>query len=258
MLVNGRNPLKMGMVGPPHYEVPPFGFSATSVVSGSSGFSTTFPNIENPLNQGGAWLNGALDGTAWNNVQVFGSERCVGTNQVSNTPPQRYMDSNAQLKTSVFTANADQWAQGTVYRNGTYTPVGDKHEIELYLRMSISANSITGYEIMWGMDSTIGFYLDIVRWNGTLGDFTTIIDGGDGSIPAPNDGDVLRAEIVGNLITVKLNGSIITSPVNFSAIDITSVGTPVYSSGQPGLGFWPTLSATPENYGWKAWSCGNM
>jgi len=95
-------------------------------------------------------------------------------------------------------------------------------------------------------------YLSIVRWNGALGDYSSLFNGGVGSLPVPVDGDVLRAEIVGNVITVYRNG------VAVKSVNVTSIGSPVWSAGQPGIGFWPVDSSTPANYGWKSYTAGNL
>jgi hypothetical protein len=83
-----------------------------------------------------------------------------------------------------------------------------------------------------------------------LGNYTSIIDTGDaGGIGVPMDGDVLRAEIKGNIITIFKNG------VAQKMVDVTPAG-PVWPDGQPGMGFWPVDSSTPQNYGWKKFEAG--
>ena len=155
----------------------------------------------------------------------------------------RYADNIAILSGSAVAAN--QYAQATVYLAPGYSPPGN-HEVELLLRFSISAHDAHGYEVLWGRAG----YIAIVRWNGPLGNYTPLYDPGLGSIPQPVDGDVLRAEISGNRITVYRNGSSVAS------VDVTAAGGTVYSAGQPGIGFWPVDGATPENYGWKTFEAG--
>jgi hypothetical protein len=121
------------------------------------------------------------------------------------------------------------------------------HEIELLLRFSISGHDAYGYEVLWGLSG----YLAVVRWNGPLGDYTPIYDPGVGSLRVPRDGDVLRAEMDGTIITVKLNGAIVAT------VDVSIVGA-VWTSGQPGIGFWPVDDAIPANYGWKSFEGGNL
>lgn len=212
-------------------------------------FTTNFPLTENPISQGGIWLNGAVDGGTWNDCKTTGGQ-CVGAANAG--APLFYNDDLGVLKTSYRTFNNDQFAQGTVYRAGGYTPAAN-HEIELLLRFSLSTNNAHGYEALWGFDAASGNgYVALVRWNGNIGDYTAIYDPGVGAIPVMTDGDVFYAQIVGNFVTLKRNGTNITSP-----IDITSVGA-TWASGQPGVGFWPTTGAVPENMGWKSYTAGNM
>ncbi len=211
--------------------------------TGSATYSTNFPVAENPLSEGGKWVDGKVVGVDWNNPLSAGGKAYAST--VSGTP-SRYNDSVAQLSTSVHAFSASQYAEATVFLVNGYTATS--HEAELLLRFSITAHNAHGYEILWGLRG----YIAVVRWNGNLGDYTALYDPGAGSIPPPKDGDVLRAEISGNIITVKRNGSTVAT------VDVTSQGGTVYSSGQPGMGFWPVDGATPQNYGWKSWDAGEL
>ena len=159
--------------------------------------------------------------------------------------PSRYNDSIAQLDTT-FTEN--QYAQGTVSRVAGYDPSPSKHEVELLLRFQISENSAHGYEILWGISG----YLAVVRWNGPLGNYTALYDTGDPGIGPAADGDSLRAEISGNIIKVYKNDT------QVATVDITSKGGVVWSTGQPGMGFWPVDGATIEMFGWQSYKAGNL
>jgi hypothetical protein len=159
----------------------------------------------------------------------------------------RYDDSIAVL-TSAFTA--DQYAQGIVFRSPGYSPPA-RHEVELLLRFQISAHRARGYEVLWGHNGEFA----VVRWNGKLGDFTIVaaLDspelGGYG--PGPGvavDGDVLRAEIVGAVVRVYKNGRLVfIAPPNDT-----------WTTGQPGIGFWPTPGSTLQRYGWKSYEAGSL
>jgi len=123
-----------------------------------------------------------------------------------------------------------------------YRNPGDAHEIELLLRFRISANNARGYEVLWGQDGVIA----IVRWNGPLGDYTSLLEGPN--IGAAVDGDTLRAEIVGTVVKVYKNGTLVaTGPSNST-----------WTDGQPGMGFWPLPGATLASYGWKSYLAGNV
>jgi hypothetical protein len=79
-------------------------------------------------------------------------------------------------------------------------------EVELRLRTVVSAHSITGYEINYKFsnDST-AYNNDRQRWNGPLGNFTTL-QSFNGQQFGVTNGDIVTATIVGNVITAYKNG----------------------------------------------------
>jgi hypothetical protein len=210
-------------------------------------YSTDFGLIENPISEGGKWIDGLLVGLDWNNPLTSAGR---ATASVLSGITSRYNDNIAHLSASAGTFTPNQFAQAMVYRAAGYDPSPSKHEVELLLRFSITNDVARGYEIGWGQEG----YIFLVRWNGALGDFTALYDPGVGSIAAPVDGDVLRAEIVGDNVYVYLNGSLVPGWPQA----ITSQGAPTWSSGQPGMGFWPVDGATPENFGWRSYGAGNL
>ena len=180
-------------------------------------YTTNFAGTENPISEGGKWVNGKAVGLSWNNVQTIPG-RAFAAAFVGGA--SRYDDPIAHLNTS-FAAN--QFAQGTVYRVPGYRNASDKHEIELLLRFQITANSARGYEVLWGQDGEIV----VVRWNGPLGSYTVL-----GGIPdSPSnmavDGDVLRVEIIGSVVRVYRNGSLV----------VTGASDSTFTNGQPGHWF---------------------
>ncbi|HKQ25234.1 MAG TPA: hypothetical protein VJT81_12400 [Burkholderiales bacterium] len=205
-------------------------------VSSAVSYSTNFNLTENPVSEDGKWINGKAIGLDWNNVQTVPGKAFAANFTGS---PSRYSDPIAHLNTA-FTAN--QYAQGTVSRTARYDPTPSKHEVELLLHFQITAHNARGYEILWAHDGNIA----IVRWNGPLADYTPLVDGL--KIGRAVDGDVLRAEIVGNVITVYKNGALVaTGPTDTT-----------WTDGQPGIGFWPIRGATLQSYGWKNFQAGNL
>jgi hypothetical protein len=210
----------------------------------ASRYVTRFEQTENPLSHGGRWINGKTIGLDWHDAKSVGG---VAQASALSGISHRYDDSIAVL-TTTFTPN--QYAQGTVFRAAAYSPPS-KHEIELLLRFQISEHSARGYEVLWADAGAFA----VVRWNGRLGDFTVLAAtdrpelGGDG--PGPGlaiDGDVLRAEIVGEVVRVYKNGGLVfVAPPNDT-----------WKTGQPGLGFWPTPGSVPQRYGWKAYEAGSL
>jgi hypothetical protein len=202
--------------------------------SGAS-YTTSFSLNETVISEGGKWVNGKAVGLSWHDIGTSGGT-AIATHRMSIAPP--YDDCVAHLSSAFQAFNADQYAQGTVYRAPGYT---SGHEIELLLRFEITANSARGYEIYWSTNG--GLY--IVRWNGPLNSFSSLYVASAG---LANDGDVVRAEIMGSTITVRINGTVV-----LSGTDST------WTSGQPGIGLnpWGTDSDF-TSYTWKEFTAGNL
>jgi hypothetical protein len=206
-------------------------------------FSTSFPLTENPISDGGKWVEGKTVGLDWNDPRSTPGRAFAAVKSGLNG--SRYDDTIAHLSTSFMAFPANQYAQGTVFRVAGYDPSPSKHEVELHLRFQTTAHNARGYEIMWGITG----YLAVVRWDGALGVYTPLLDTGDPGIGAPVDGDMLRAEIKGTTISIFKNGAL------KATLDVSSAGN-VWADGQPGMGFWPVDGSTPENYGWKNFEAG--
>lgn len=214
------------------------GSATTPCVAAGTSYSTSFSLTENPISEGGKWTNGKAVGLDWNDVKTTPG-RAFASMQ-SGLTGSRYNDSTAHLSPSFMTYTPNQFAEGTVFRVAGYSA---SHEVELLLHFKITPNTARGYEVLWGATG----YLAIVRWNGPLGNYTPLYDPGLPGIGPAADGDVLRAEMVGNVIKVYKNGALVAT---------TTDGT--YTDGQPGMGFWPVDGATPQNFGWKNYTAGNL
>jgi hypothetical protein len=198
----------------------------------TSGYSTAFPGTENPLSEGGRWVQGGDVGLDWNNTQST-----PGLGFGTTVVPSGYADNVSHL--TGFSAN--HYAQGTIFRTGSFPAV---HEIELLLRFSISANVARGYEILWNTSGNFG----IARWNGGAGSFVDAEGSGSGAGPGtPAHGDVLRAEMNGTTLTIYKNGTLV----------YTQTGMTYWTDGNPGMGFF-TRDGTMSNFGWSAFSAGNL
>lgn len=196
-------------------------------------YTTHFPLTENPISEGGHWINGQRTGLDWADVRTtagfaFGTE--AGT--------ARYDDSTALL---TGTWGPDQTAQATVRT----VDQSDKiyAEVELRLRSSLSAHRATGYEILFRCLKTSDAYAQIVRWNGPLGDFT-YLNAASGPQYGVANGDVVKATIIGNVITAYING-----------VQVLQATEATYASGSPGMGFY-LEGATGVNgdYGFTSFS----
>ena len=209
----------------------------TGTPSGN-GYTTNFPLTETPISEGGLWINGAVAGLDWTNVWTTPG-LAIGR-QTGAT----YTDASAIL---TGTWGPDQSVTGVVHtvnqNDGCY------QEVELRLRNTLVAHSMTGYEVGFKMSQTAEAYLIIVRWNGPLGNFTYLFNT-TGTQFAVRDGDVLSAKIAGNVITAYING------VQKAQVDIRIMGGTVYTTGNPGMGFnlesgnlGGACSGTNGNYG---------
>lgn len=188
-------------------------------------YSTDFPLTENPISEGGNWINGGTVGLDWTNVAVS-SGLAHGTQNGSVS----YNDSTALL---TGTWGSNQTVQATVHVGTRPTP-GNYIEVELRLRSNLSAHSCTGYECNYSMAANgNGPYTQIVRWNGALGNFTQLASQGINQIA---DGTVVSAGVVGNTITTYTNGVAL-----FSVTDAT------FTSGNPGMGFFSQSSGSNDS-----------
>ena len=126
-------------------------------------------------------------------------------------------------------------------------------EVELLLRWSDTNNSTQGYECYLHQ---AGEYVTITRWKGgalsaPAGDANFDEIARVSFTTAPRNGDLFEASIVGNIITVKLQG------ITLITADVSSGGRTPIASGDPGIGFdtGGTGAETPsENYGFSDFS----
>ena len=208
----------------------------TSLASGSRplmAYSTSFPLAESVISEGGAWANGGRRvGLDWSDIRTI-SGLAFGLQSGTGQGRAHYDDSMAFLS---GTWGPDQTVSATVHSVNQDDRVYE--EVELLLRGTMTARCVTAYEINFRCSKTANAYSEVVRWNGPLGDFTYIARG-KGSEFGVADGDTVEAAIVGNVITVRLNGKQI-----LRAEDRT------YVAGNPGMGFF--LEGTGRPHG----SCG--
>lgn len=214
------------------------GGSVTAVANGLP-FSTSFPVVENPLSQGGIWLGGFTTGLDWQNGQVTANGAFAASATVND-----YDDGTALLNPAVFTFTSNQYVEGTVYRDPTFTTaVVPGYELELRIRSSLSAHSCTGYELYCSLDNG----LTLVRWNGARGDFSPILDGGT---YVATTGDVLRIEAVGSTLTIYVNG-----------VSKGSISDGTFLTGTPGMGWGPypgVSGADLLRMGWSSFRAGTL
>jgi hypothetical protein len=220
------------------------GVPATPAVLPTS-FNSLFNATENPVSESAVWLNGKANAVINNDVQTTGGIACA---TAINNPAGPFDDSIAILNPARVAIGPNQSVTVTVSRTAAYTPTNN-HEINLFLRGAMVAGSIRGYEVNLSLKGDYGF---IVLWlgggNTSLSFFVSLTSI---SHPALVDGDVIYAEIVGTVITVKLNGS------TLGTYD-TAGDTTKWSSGSPGIDFWAETGSTLTSAGVKDFTAATL
>jgi len=200
-------------------------------------YRTEFQGNETPISEGGIWLNGKRDGIDWADVlmrdgRVYGEvtrmmakerrveQQVLGAGAAAGAAEGDYDDPTAVLTGSW---GRDQYGRARVFSEKQT----DKYfqEVEIRLRSSIKPHWCDGYEVFWRCLKTEGGYAEIVRWNGKIGDFTSLkkLVGKEYGV---EDGDLIEASITGNVIKGYVNGKEMISAVDDKI-----------QSGSPGVGF---------------------
>jgi len=184
------------------------------------------------------WLNGRKDGIDWidiisRNGVAYGAvsrmdiaERRVEQGNLASRsaegtiPIGDYDDPTAVLAGDW---GKDQYVKATVFtRNQT-----EKYfqEVEIRLRSTIAPHRCTGYEVFWRCLKNERAYAEIVRWNGKIGDFTSLkkLFGPQYGV---KDGDVVEATVVGKVLRGFIN-----------EVEVISATDDLFTTGGPGIGF---------------------
>lgn len=175
-------------------------------------YTTSFSLKENPISEGGRWIGGKTVGIDWGDVSTTPGLA------IGHAGPKRFADATALL---TGTWGPTQTAEAVVSSKAP----ANWPEVSLRLRSSLSAHHCSGYEISNSLRKGSSAYLIIVRWNGPLADFTYLAQIG-GAKYGVTTGDVVKATIVGNVITAYKNG-----------VKLAQVTDNTYSTGNPGMGF---------------------
>jgi hypothetical protein len=215
-------------------------------------YATSFERDEDPISEGGLWINGRADGIDWidiisGNGVGYGAVSRMGTaerrGEQGNLDPDAAGDAEPEGDYDDPTAvlagewGPDQYAKGVVFsRNQTEDYF---QEVELRLRSSITPHSCTGYEVFWRCLKTENAYAEIVRWNGKRGDFTSLARA-VGSQYGVQDGDVVEASITGNVIKSYINGALVLEATD-----------DVFTGGSPGIGFNFGVGDTNVDHGFR-------
>jgi len=193
-------------------------------------YTTNFPLTENPISEGGRWLNGNKVGLDWCNVQTAQSG---ATRYALGVPPCStiYADPVAIL---AGTWGTTQSTSATVFiapgGDGTQYP-----EVELHTNMTMAAHYITGYEFDCGITAGGSYGMAIVRWNGPLANPTNSNNGftylahTEANVNSCVNGDKIQGINTGSAINnlqFYRNGALIVQATDH-----------MYTNGAPGIGF---------------------
>jgi hypothetical protein len=183
-------------------------------------YTTNFDLTENPISEGGSWINAMPMRTSGG--VAFGTQTGVESH-----PP--YNDAAAIVAGSW---GPDQTAWGTVH---TVNQQGGNvyEEVELNIRMTITKDSIWGYDTDFKCSRDGSQYVELGYWKGTPRDiigvegtlFKQILGGG---VPGLHDGDIIKLSAIGNVVTVYQNG--------VQLIQVTDTDPRHPKTGAPGIG----------------------
>lgn len=197
--------------------------AAASGVGPHGPYTTNFSRTENPIAEGGQWLNGRADGLDWTDVRTSGGF-AFGTEIGGIRPaPQKYDDSTAILR---GTWGPNQTLQATVHSIHPNQDGKVWEEVELRLRSSITPHNCTGYEVMFRCTKIPKAYCNIARWEGPLGKFTMLKET-HGSQYGVKDGDVVKASMIGKVLSVYING-----------VQVVQISDDKFAGGNPGMGYY--------------------
>jgi hypothetical protein len=113
-------------------------------------------------------------------------------------------------------------------------------EVQIRLRHNMVANFCNGYEVFFRTLKTKAGYAEIVRWNGRIGDWTSLAKL-VGLQYGVQDDDIIEAFIVGDVISGYING-----------VKVISVVDDKIKSGSPGIGFNFGVGNTNVDHGLKS------
>ena len=200
-------------------------------------YRTNFRLGEDPISEGGLWLNGLRDGVDWTDVitrngLAYGAvsrmgvaERRLEQGNLASAAGEAAPEGDYDDPTAVLsgTWGPSQHAKAEVFsRNQTEEYF---QEVQIRLRSTLTAHRCTGYEVIWRCLTTENAYVEIVRWNGPVGDFTSLARA-EGLSYGVKTGDLVEATVDGTVITAFTNGA-----------EVLSATDDTFDAGGPGIGF---------------------
>ena len=201
-------------------------------------YRTSFDLDEDPISEGGMWLNGKKDGIDWADV-ITKNGVAYGALTRMNAAERRVEQGNLDPSSGEGAAPEGDYDDPTAVLTGAWgknqhakcsvvskNPTDEYfQEVEIRLRSAIKPHLCTGYEVFFRCLKTESGYAEIVRWNGKVGDFTSLkkLVGPQYGVKG---GDVVEATIRGNQIQGFINGT-----------EVISATDDLFTNGSPGIGF---------------------
>jgi hypothetical protein len=206
-------------------------------------YITSFPLNENPISEGGNWVNGGSCGSPalcpgldFSNVKTH-PNFAYGTQTGAVPPP--YTDSTALL---TGRWGNDQSVQVVVGWDGASSTKNDYDEVELRLRSTLAAHWNSGYLINCRIGTpSADSYIQMGRANGPPNDFTwpAMAECHGVSCGCPN-GTVITGTVANNSLGQPVISAYINGRLVAKATDTSSGNCPdqcAIQSGAPGFGF---------------------
>ena len=200
-------------------------------------YSTRFELDEDPLSEGGMWLNGRKDGIDWANIisrqrrglwgrDPHGRQRNVASSRATSKRP-RNPRTSATTTTRPQCSRANGEATSTPGRRVFSRDPTDEYfqEVEIRLRSTMTPHLCTGYEVFFRCLKTGGRLRGDRALERRRGDFTSLkkLFGPQYGV---KDGDVIEAHRCRQRPQGFVNG-----------VELISATDDTFDSGSPGIGF---------------------
>ena len=215
-------------------------------------YSTRFLVAEEPISEGGIWLNGKKDALDWTDVVTKNGIAYGAAAQVA-VPERRLEQGNLSPTSDIAAPEGDYsdpaallagvWGKNQHVRAKVFSRNQTEEyfqEVEIRLRSTLTPHIGTGYEVFWRCLKTENAYAEVVTWNGKVKDWTSL-QRHVGSGFGVKDGDVVEATIVGNVIKGYING-----------VEVLSVTDNKFDTGSPGIGFNFGVGDTNVDHGFSS------
>lgn len=219
-------------------------------------YSTTFPEAENPISEGGKWMGGSLAGRDPGKANSSTGGRLWG--DVQTEPGMSFgVDEPTDFgdPTAILTGTWGPAQSASAKVKIVKTPIGNCcHEVELRLRTTISGRVITGYEAYCSVMPN-NSYCHITRWNGPNGSYWNFEKNSIAMYLV--DGDVIKATVTGInpvIITLYRNNVPIEQAFDTGAAGGGFGAYGPWTSGNPGIGFFNNHEINWKDFGLSSFS----